>query len=191
MTKAIGTKKTIKKGLVKKAIQKPIQKPVSREAEEKFVAHSTGLNPGMRAPDFRGLNQEGKEISLSDYRGKKLILYFYPKDDTESCTAEACNLEENISFLKKDGYKVVGVSGDDVKSHKKFANKYKLSFDLLADTEMKALKAYDVWGIKKFMGRIYDGIIRTTFIIDEQGVITEIIRNVKTKEHVKQITLLR
>ncbi|MFL5753332.1 MAG: thioredoxin-dependent thiol peroxidase [Bacteroidia bacterium] len=162
----------------------------SKKPKEVFQAHTTGLQEGMKAPDFSGLNQDGKQFSLADYKGKKLILYFYPQDNTETCTVEACNLQENLNSLKKEGYEVVGVSPDDVKSHRKFADKFGLNFNLLADPEHKAIKAYDVWGTKQFMGRIYDGLIRTTFIIDEKGVIRQIIRKVKSKEHAEQIRSL-
>lgn len=172
----------------KKVTPAPLKKAKkAAKKKEVFKAHSTELQEGMKAPDFSGLNQDGKEFSLSDYKGKKLILYFYPQDDTETCTVEACNLQENLNFLKKDGYEVVGVSPDEVKSHKKFAAKYGLKFNLLADPELKAIKAYDVWGRKQFMGKIYDGLIRTTFIIDEEGIIRQIIRKVKSKEHAAQI----
>jgi peroxiredoxin Q/BCP len=159
----------------------------SAKKKEVFKAHSTGLKEGDKAPDFSGLNQDGEAFSLADYAGKKLILYFYPQDNTETCTVEACNLQENLNYLKKDGYQVVGVSPDDVRSHKKFALRFGLKFNLLADPELKAIKAYDVWGIKQFMGKIYDGLIRTTFIIDEKGMIRHIIRKVKSKEQAEEI----
>ncbi len=155
--------------------------------QEVFVGHSTSLRPGMKAPEFFGLNQLGEEISLKHYRGKKVILYFYPKDNTGGCIAESCNLEENRMFFKKEGFEIVGVSADTVKSHKKFADKFGLGFNLLADTAYKVIKAYDVWGSKKFMGRVFDGIVRTTFMIDEKGIITEVINQVKTKEHSQQL----
>jgi peroxiredoxin Q/BCP len=208
----IAVKKVAKKAVAKKVIKKvtkvssasaskvvkkveakkisPVKKAVKKVAPvktEKFVAHSSKLKEGMKAPDFKGLNQEGKEFGLADYKGKKVILYFYPKDNTPGCTAEACSLQDNMNTLKKEGYEVVGVSADDVKSHKKFADKFKLSFNLLADTDHKAMKAYDVWGTKMFMGRIFDGIIRTTFVIDEKGTIKHIIRAVDTKDHANQI----
>lgn len=167
---------------------KPAKKAAAKKTrKEAFKAHQTSLKPGQKAPGFEGLNQEGKTFSLADYKGKKLILYFYPKDNTPTCTNEACNLQENLNGLKKEGYEVVGVSADDVKSHKKFADKFGLKFNLLADTEMKAIKAYDVWGLKQFMGRIYDGILRTTFIIDEKGTIQHIITAVESKDHANQI----
>lgn len=158
--------------------------------EEKFVAHSTSLKAGDVAPAFSANDQNGKRISLADLKGKKVVLYFYPKDNTPTCTLEACSLRDEHAFLSKKNYVVLGVSADDEKMHKKFATKYELPFSLLADTTMEIIKAYDVWGIKKFMGRIYDGIIRTTFIIDEKGVISEVITDVKSKEHGKQVLAL-
>ena len=181
--------KQVSKVKPKKAVKpaRPAGGKAVKKAKEPFQNHASGLKEGMKAPEFNGLNQEGKEFSLSDYKGKKLILYFYPQDNTETCTVEACNLEENLNLLKKDGFEVVGVSPDDVKSHKKFAVKFGLRFNLLVDTELKTIKAYDVWGPKLFMGRIYDGVIRTTFVIDEKGIIKHIIRKVKSKEHAEQI----
>jgi|SRR6218665_4514 len=149
--------------------------------------HSTDLKKGDKAPDFKVKDQDGKVVSLKDFKGKKLVLYFYPKDDTPTCTTEACNLRDNFAVLKKKGYAVVGVSADDEKKHAKFINKHSLPFQLLADTEMEVIKAYDVWGEKKFMGRIFDGIVRTTFVIDEKGKIGKVIRDVKSKNHTEQI----
>jgi peroxiredoxin Q/BCP len=126
-------------------------------------------------------------VSLKDYKGKKVILYFYPKDDTAGCTAEACNLRDNRPLIMKKNYEILGVSADNVKSHKKFALKYNLPFKLLADTEKDIINKYGVWGEKKFMGRVYMGIFRVTFLIDEKGVIEEVITDVKTKEHAEQI----
>ena len=149
--------------------------------------HTTGLKEGDKAPDFNIKDQTGKNVSLKDFKGKKLILYFYPKDDTPTCTTEACNLRDNFSAFKKKGYAVLGVSADDEKKHNKFIKKYDLPFQLLADTEMKVIKAYDVWGEKLFMGRLFDGIIRTTFIINEKGKIEKVIKDVKSKMHSEQI----
>jgi len=140
-----------------------------------------------KAPEFKGVTQTGETISLSDFKGKKLILYFYPKDNTSGCTAEAQNLAENYDKLKASGYEVVGVSPDSVKSHQKFSEKYQLPFPLIADTEKEILKAYDVWGEKKMYGRTYMGVKRTTFIINEDGKIEKIIDKVKTKDHTNQI----
>lgn len=145
------------------------------------------LKEGDKAPQFETTDQDGKTVSLADYKGKKVVLYFYPKDDTPGCTAESCNLRDNYHSLQAQGYKVLGVSADNEKSHKKFANKFKLPFPLLADTEKEIINSYGVWGEKKFMGRKYMGILRTTFIIDENGVIEKIIREVETKNHAEQI----
>ena len=145
------------------------------------------LNKGDKAPDFKGVDQDGKEITLKDFKGKKLVLYFYPKDNTPGCTAEACDLRDNFSRFESMGYKIVGVSKDSEKSHKGFIEKHNLPFPLLSDKEAVILKAYDAWGRKKFMGREYDGIIRKTFVIDEEGVIIDIIEKVDTKAHSKQI----
>lgn len=146
----------------------------------------THLKPGDQAPDFKGKDSQGKTLSLADFKGSKLVLYFYPKDNTPGCTAQACNLRDNYEVLMKQGYKVVGVSADSEKSHEKFIEKFELPFPLIADTGKEILKAYGVWGPKKFMGREYDGIHRTTFIIDEKGVISEVIEKVDTKNHVAQ-----
>lgn len=147
----------------------------------------THLKEGDKAPDFSGINQKEEKISLSDYKGKKLILFFYPKDNTPGCTAEACNLGENYELLKKEGYELLGVSPDSPKKHTNFIEKYNLPFPLLADTEKEVLNAYGVWGEKKNYGRTYMGVFRTTFIIDEAGVITKIFTKVKTKDHTAQI----
>lgn len=183
----------IKKVTKKSALKtKPKKVPVKiqKVEKEKFVPHQTGLKPGDQAPHFEGQDQNGKLFSLDNYKGKKLILFFYPQDNTPTCTNEVCNLQENFKNLKKAGYEVVGVSPDDVKSHLKFATKFKLDFKLLADVEKKAIKAYDVWGIKQFMGKIYDGILRTTFIINEQGTIEHVITKVVSKSHAEQISNL-
>jgi len=145
------------------------------------------LKVGDKAPSFEGLNQEGKKISLSDFSGKKLILYFYPKDNTPGCTAESCNLNENYDAWLKKGFEVVGVSPDGVKSHQKFRDKFGLKFNLIADTEKEILQAYGAWGEKSMYGKKYMGVLRTTFIINEQGVIQEIFEKVETKDHTNQI----
>lgn len=147
----------------------------------------TRLKKGEKAPDFKGLDQDGKVISLKDFKGKKVILYFYPQDNTPTCTNEACNLRDNFSPLKKKGFAIIGVSPDDSKKHKKFIDKFDLPFPLIADTEMKIIKEYDVWGLKKFMGRIYNGLVRTTFVIDEKGKIELVITKVDSKNHSEQI----
>jgi peroxiredoxin Q/BCP len=145
------------------------------------------LKEGMRAPGFAGIDQNGKNVKLSDFAGKKIVLYFYPKDNTSGCTAEACNLRDNYdSFLKK-GFAVIGVSPDNEKSHKGFASKYSLPFPLIADISKKILNDYGVWGEKKMYGKTFLGVIRTTFIIDEKGIIEKIITKVDTGSHTKQI----
>ena len=145
------------------------------------------LKEGDPAPDFAGVDQYGKEVRLSDFSGKKLVLYFYPKDNTPGCTAEACNLRDHHEELNTKGYEVLGVSADSVNSHVKFSEKFNLPFRLMADTNKEIIKAYGAWGPKKFMGRAYDGIIRTTFIIDEKSRIEKIISKVKTGEHAGQV----
>ena len=147
----------------------------------------TRLKVGDKAPEFKGQNQNGEEISLSDFSGKKLILYFYPKDNTPGCTAESCNLNDNYDSWLEKGFEVVGVSPDSVKSHEKFASKFGLQFNLIADTEKEILQAYGAWGEKSMYGKKYMGVLRTTFVIDENGVISEIFEKVKTKDHTNQI----
>ncbi|MCB0661199.1 MAG: thioredoxin-dependent thiol peroxidase [Saprospiraceae bacterium] len=148
---------------------------------------TTSLKEGQKAPDFTGVNEKGEKVSLSDYKGKKLILYFYPKDDTPGCTKEACSLRDDYADLKKAGYEILGVSPDKEAKHQKFIEKYNLPFSLIADTEKEILEAYDVYGTKMFMGKEVVGVRRTTFVIDEKGVIEKIITKVKTKEHGQQI----
>lgn len=145
------------------------------------------LTVGAAAPDFESKDQNGNSFRLSDYRGKKVVLYFYPKDDTSGCTAQACNLNENLAALEKAGYQVIGVSIDNEKSHQKFINKYNLQFPLVADTDKQVVELYDVWKEKSMYGRKYMGTMRTTFVIDEQGIITDIIEKVDTKNHTAQI----
>jgi thioredoxin-dependent peroxiredoxin len=147
----------------------------------------TTLKAGDKAPDFKGKDQNGNQIGLSDFKGNKLVIYFYPKDNTPGCTAQACNLRDNYKVLMSKGFKVVGVSADDAKSHQKFIDKHELPFPLIADTEKEVIKAFGVWGPKKFMGKTYDGIHRTTFLINENGVIQEVITDVKTKDHTAQL----
>ena len=145
------------------------------------------LKEGSKAPYFDGIDQNGKEVRLNDFAGKKVVLYFYPKDNTPGCTVEACNLRDNYdSFLKK-GFAVVGVSPDTEKSHKNFSGKFSLPFPLIADTAKKILNDYGVWGEKKMYGKSYFGVIRTTFLIDEKGVIEKIITKVDTAGHTEQI----
>ena len=146
---------------------------------------------GTKVPDLLGLNEKGEEIRLSQYAGKKLVLYFYPKDSTSGCTTEACNLRDNYAALRRAGYEVVGVSVDSAASHQKFIAKHELPFPLIADTEKTLVETFGVWGEKSMYGRKYMGTFRTTFIIDEEGVIERIIlpKQVKTKEHSKQILI--
>lgn len=145
------------------------------------------LQVGDPAPDFTANDQDGQPVSLHDFKGKKLVLYFYPKDDTPGCTAQACDLRDNYERMLAQGYAVVGVSVDDEKSHQKFIKKFDLPFPLLADTEHAVVEAYGVWGEKKNYGRTYMGTIRTTFVLDEEGKIEDIISKVDTKEHANQI----
>tara|TARA_B100000524_G_C23573633_1_gene342788 strand:- start:83 stop:544 length:462 start_codon:yes stop_codon:yes gene_type:complete len=147
----------------------------------------TSLNVGDKAPDFVALNEFGQSTSLSEFLGKKVVLYFYPKDMTPGCTAESCNLGENYSLLQENGFIVLGVSPDSSKSHQKFIDKYNLPFSLIADEDKAVIKAFGVWGPKKFMGKEYDGVHRTTFVIDEYGVIEKVFSKVKTKDHTNQI----
>ena len=149
------------------------------------------IKEGDKAPFFKGINQNNQEISLDDFKGKKLILYFYPKDNTSGCTAEACSLNDNYDTLTAQGYEVVGVSPDSISSHQKFIAKYNLSFHLIADTEKEILEAYGVWAEKSMYGRKYMGVIRTTFIIDEAGTIKHIITKVNTKNAAIQILELQ
>ena len=145
------------------------------------------LKEGMKAPGFEGIDQNGKTVRLSDFKGKKLVLYFYPQDDTTTCTIEACNLRDNYDSFIKNGYVVIGVSPDNEKSHQRFIKKYSLPFPLIADISRKILNDYGVWGEKKMFGRDYMGVLRTTFIINEKGIIDKIISDVKSAEHSKQI----
>jgi peroxiredoxin Q/BCP len=145
------------------------------------------LKEGSKAPAFKAPDQNGNMVALSDFKGKKVILYFYPKDDTPGCTSQACNLKDNYALLIKKGFQVVGVSVDSVKSHKKFEEKYALPFPLISDEEKKIVDKYNLWGEKKFMGRTYMGTTRTTFLIDETGVIRKIIAKPDTKNHTEEV----
>ncbi len=145
------------------------------------------LKVGDEAPKFEGVDQEGKPIKLTDFTGKKVVLYFYPKDNTPGCTAESCNLRDNYEVLQQQGYEVIGVSPDSEKSHQKFIDKYELPFRLIADTDKSIHEQYGTWAEKKTFGKTYMGTVRTTFVIDEQGKISEIIEKVKTKDHTAQI----
>ena len=145
------------------------------------------LQKGDKAPAFSGTDQNGNSVTLDGFKGKKVILYFYPKDSTPGCTKEACNLRDNYQDLIDKGFTVVGVSPDNEKSHQNFISKYSLPFHLIADTDKNILKKYEAWGLKKMYGKEYEGVLRTTFIIDEQGSIAKIIKKVNTKEPVKQL----
>ncbi|MEM1320027.1 MAG: thioredoxin-dependent thiol peroxidase [Bacteroidota bacterium] len=147
----------------------------------------THLKAGDTAPDFSGVNEKNETVSLGDFRGQKLILFFYPKDNTPGCTAEACNLRDNYDMLRSKGYALLGVSPDSARKHQNFINKFEFPFSLLADTEQEVLKAYGVWGEKQMYGRKYMGVFRTTFIIDENGVIEKVVTKVNTKDHTAQL----
>lgn len=147
----------------------------------------TMLKIGDKAPDFVAKDQNGKSIALADFKGKKLVLYFYPKDNTPGCTDEACSLRDGYTDLKNSGYEIVGVSADSEKSHLGFITKHNLPFRLISDTDKKVLKAYGAWGEKKMYGKSYEGIIRTTFVISKEGTIEKIIDKVITKDHANQI----
>jgi peroxiredoxin Q/BCP len=148
---------------------------------------ATHLEVGDKAPNFSGLDQNGIKVSLKDYMGKKLVLYFYPEDDTPTCTVQACNLRDNFSALKANGFEIIGVSPDDVESHKKFKNKFQLPFTLVADPKHTIIDKYGVWGEKNLYGHKHMGIYRTTFVIDEKGVITKIFKKPRNKAHAEEI----
>lgn len=147
----------------------------------------TQLKEGMKAPGFKGMDQNGNEVKLTDFAGKKLVLYFYPRDNTPGCTAEACNLRDNYGSFLNNGFAVVGVSPDSEKSHKGFSEKYSLPFPLIADTSKEIMNEYGVWGEKKMYGKTLMGVTRTTFIIDEKGFIEKVITKVDTSAHTAQI----
>jgi thioredoxin-dependent peroxiredoxin len=147
----------------------------------------TNLQIGDKAPYFQGINENGEAVSLGDFKGRKLILFFYPKDNTPGCTAEACSLRDSYTELRDKGFELLGISADDSTRHSKFKEKYNLPFPLIADTDLIMLKDYHVWGEKKFMGRVYDGINRTTFVLDENGLIERIFNKIKTSDHAEQI----
>ena len=145
------------------------------------------LKEGDKAPAFTGADQDGKKVSLADYKGKKIVLYFYPEDDTPTCTIQACNLRNNYGLLKKHGFEVIGVSPDDAAKHKKFEAKFNLPFRLIADTSHKILVKYGVWDQKQMFGHKYMGVLRTTFVIDEKGIIRKIFLRPKNKAHAEEI----
>jgi peroxiredoxin Q/BCP len=148
---------------------------------------ATYLKEGDLAPDFSGIDQNGKVLNLAEFKGKRLALYFYPKDDTSGCTEEACNLRDNYDILKANDIEIIGVSSDDENSHQKFINKYNLPFRLIADTDKSIINTYGVWGKKTVFGKSFDGILRTTFIIDRKGRIEKILPKVDTVNHAEQI----
>lgn len=145
------------------------------------------LKVGDQAPEFISKDQNGDPVALNDFKGKRVVIYFYPKDNTPGCTAQACNIRDNYSDIQKEGIVILGVSADDEKKHQKFIEKFELPFPLLADTEHDLLNLYGVWGEKKFMGKVYDGIHRTTFILNEDHTIRGIIEKPKTKDHTREI----
>lgn len=147
----------------------------------------TSLKKGDKAPDFSGFDQDNKFHQLADYEGKKLVVFFYPKANTPGCTAEACDLRDNYSRFEAQNYALLGVSADSQSAQKKFKDKFSFQYPLIADEDKSVIQAFDVWGPKKFMGKEYDGIHRTTFVIDENGIIEEVITDVKTKVHAAQI----
>lgn len=147
----------------------------------------TKLKAGDKAPDFSAQDEQGNTISLSDYKGKKLVIFFYPKASTPTCTTEACNLRDNYKVLRDKGYEILGVSADSAKRQSNFKSKYNFPYPLLADEDKEVIKAFDVWGEKKFMGRTFDGIHRVTFVINENGIIEKVIDKVKAKIHTDQI----
>lgn len=147
----------------------------------------TQLAEGVKAPLFKGKDQDGKWVSLEDFKGKKVILYFYPKDDTPGCTSEACNLRDNYEDLLSRGFAILGVSPDDEDSHEKFKSKFELPFSLIADPDTQIIKTYGVWGEKNMYGKKYMGVLRTTFVIDETGTIIKVIDKVNTNDHTRQI----
>ena len=145
------------------------------------------LEEGKKAPAFKGKDQDGNTVSSADYKGKKLVLYFYPKDNTPTCTTQACNVRDNFSLLKKKGISIIGISPDEVAQHKKFEEKFKLPFTLIADADRNIIDKYGVWGEKQLYGRKYMGLMRTTFLINEKGVIDKVILKPKSKQHVQEI----
>lgn len=190
------TKKAVKKSSAKKIAKKSVKKPTtkkvtskttSQQSKEKFTPHITSLKVGMPAPYWEGIDQNGNKITSNDLAGRKYVLYFYPKDDTPGCTKEACNIRDNYQKFLDAGFSVYGVSADSPESHQKFIQKYNLPFSLISDTEKNIIRAFDVWGKKQFMGKIHEGIIRTTFVIDENGVISDVITKVDVENHTEQV----
>ncbi len=197
--------KKVKKAVAKKPIAKAVKAKVVAEivkaveqnaststnhtpSTETFKKHVTHLKAGDPAPFFEGVDQNGNRITSLDFPGKNIVLFFYPEDDTETCTIEACNLRDEFAYLMDNNYQVIGVSPDGVDSHERFASKYSLPYPLIADTDKNIIKAYDVWGPKQLFGRIYDGLLRTTFVIGFEGNIKSVITDVKAADHARQIT---
>lgn len=147
----------------------------------------TSLTEGTKAPAFKGKNQDGQTVSLADYKGKRLVIYFYPEDGTPTCTVQACNLRDNYGLLKNAGFEILGISPDDVKKHKSFEEKFDLPFTLIADPKHQIINRYGVWGEKQLYGRKYMGLHRTTFVIDEKGIIRKIFLKPKSKSHAEEI----
>lgn len=148
---------------------------------------ATHLQEGQKAPAFTGIDQDGNKFSLTGFKGQKVVLFFYPEDDTPTCTVQACNLRDNYNQLTKNGFKVIGISPDDVKSHQKFKEKFSLPFTLIADPEHKIIDKYGVWGPKKLYGREYMGLHRTTFVVNEKGIISKIFLRPRNKAHAEEI----
>jgi peroxiredoxin Q/BCP len=145
------------------------------------------LTEGQKAPAFSGKDQNGNKVSLADFKGKKLVIFFYPEDDTPTCTEQACNLRDNYSLLKKNGFEVVGISPDDVQKHARYQAKFDLPFTLVADPEHKIIDKYGVWGEKNMYGRKYMGLFRTTFVVDEKGLIIKLFKKPKVRQHAQEI----
>lgn len=145
------------------------------------------ISEGKKAPAFKGKDQNGKTVSLADFAGKKLVIYFYPQDDTPTCTTQACNLRDNYGLLRNAGFEIIGISPDDEKKHKKFETKYDLPFTLIADTKNSIIDKYGVWGEKQLYGRKYMGLLRTTFLVDEKGIIRKVFLKPKSKQHAEEI----
>jgi thioredoxin-dependent peroxiredoxin len=186
--KIIAKKVAPKKVAPKKAVAKPMKATSSAATgAPKFIKHSTHLKVGDAIPFFGGKDQHGNTVTSASFSGKKLVVYFYPKDDTPGCTLEACNLRDNYGMFKAHGYEILGVSKDPITSHKKFAEKYGLPFSLIADEDAKIQKLFGAWGKKMFMGKVFDGTNRFTFVTDEKHIITKVIQEVDTKEHTSQI----
>ncbi len=185
--------KKVKKAAPKKAVVKAVSPATVKEkastpSSDTFKKHVTHLKAGDPAPFFEGVDQNGNRITSLDFPGKNIVLFFYPEDDTETCTVEACNLRDEFQYMNDNNYQVVGVSPDGVDSHERFASKYNLPYPLVADTDKRIIKAYDVWGQKQLFGRIYDGLLRSTFIIGFEGIIKKVITEVNAANHARQIT---